>query len=223
MHGSTRYDAYLEGNSSGTWRARILDLSGCWADGKTEHDALRALVAEIPAYFAWLRDHDEYMPIVSGPFEVCLRESAAPQADQPRGAGAFFAPDGEPVGAEALDWDLALLGWAYDDLLAAAARASYAPPAASALTYVARAQLWLLAAFDPALAADAGAVGTTADSLPALSRAALASLRASTLDQRSAVRASEGEQWTLRKVLRRSIELVREATPGSVRAANRAG
>jgi predicted RNase H-like HicB family nuclease len=223
MHGSTCYDAYLERSSGGTWRARILDLSGCWADGPTEQAALDALMTAIPAYFAWLRAHDEYMPVVSGPYEVCLRETVSPRSDAAPGSGAFFAPDAEPVTAEALDWELALLGWAYDDLLAAAAGMEDMPAVAGTLTYVARLQLWLLAAFDPALAGSVGAADPSAGSLRTLTRALLASLRAASAEQCAAVREHAGEQWSLRKVLRRSIELVREATPGAGLVSRRAG
>jgi predicted RNase H-like HicB family nuclease len=222
MGDSTSYDAYLEGTSDGQWRARILDLSGCWADGATEQQALAALTASIPAYFAWLRAHDEYTPLVAGPFTLRPRESQPARSDQGRPIGAFFARDALPVTDEELDWELALLGWAYDDVVAAISLLGGAPAADSTAALIVRAQNWLLASLDPTLAfaAEFGAAGAEARSLAAFARAVLARLRGATAGQWSAVRENAGEMWSLRKVLRVSIELVREATSHVGHAAN---
>jgi predicted RNase H-like HicB family nuclease len=214
MDKSTSYDAYLEGFSDGRWRARILDLSGCWGDGATEQQALDALTTAVPAYFDWLRAHDEYTPVVSGPFMALPRESQPPRGEQGRAVGAFFAPDAQSVSDEALEWELTLLDWAYADLLAAISLARDNPPVEQVLAFVVRSQQWLQASFDPALAPNLGSAAPAepAAYIEALARAVLASLRAATPPQRSAVRDSAGERWSLRKVLRRSIELVRQNT-----------
>lgn len=225
MDGSTSYDAYLEGTSDGQWRARILDLAGCWADGATEQQALAALAATIPAYFAWLRAHDDYTPVVAGPFTVQPRQSQPARSDQGRPIGAFFTLDALPVTTEELDWDLALLGWAYDDVVAAIARMGNATAADATAAFIVRAQNWVLASLDPTLAvADTTTpAGAAAESIAAFARTVLARLRGTTAAQWSGVRESAGETWSLRKVLRVSIELAREATAHASHAANGAG
>ncbi|HEV2235104.1 MAG TPA: type II toxin-antitoxin system HicB family antitoxin [Ktedonobacterales bacterium] len=221
MDGATTYDAYLEGAANGSWRARLLDLAGCWGDGATEQQALAAVSAAIPAYFAWLRAHDEYTPVVGGPFEVRPRESQPARAEQSQDIGAFFAPDAFPATDDELEWELALLGWAYDDLLAVAPRVRGEAAAERALDDALRTQAWLLAACDPALAAglDAGGSGDQVAAIATVARTVLQRLRAATPAQRVTVHASGGEQWSLRKTLRRSIELVRETTQTIARLA----
>ncbi|HEY7982621.1 MAG TPA: type II toxin-antitoxin system HicB family antitoxin [Ktedonobacterales bacterium] len=214
MDDSTTYDAYLEGAANGSWRARILDLTGCWGDGATERQALAAVTAAIPTYFAWLRAHDEYTPVVSGPFVAQPRDAQPARGEHGRAIGAFFAPDALPASDEELDWELALLGWAYDDLTAVAPRVRGTSPAEQTLATVLRTQAWLLASFDPALAAelDTAGSGDPLAAVTAVARTVLRRLKAATPEQRVAVRASGGEQWSLRKVMRRSVELVREQT-----------
>jgi predicted RNase H-like HicB family nuclease len=225
MENGTSYDAYLEGTGDGKWRARVLDLSGCWADGASEQQALVALAAALPIYFAWLRTHDDYTPMVAGPFTVRLCASHLAQSDQDRPIGAFFAPDALPVTHEELDWELALLGWAYDDAVAAVADLGHTPAADATVRLIVRAQNALLAALDPALAVADGpaAAGAATQSIEAFARAVLARLRGVTTEHWAAVREAAGETWSLRKVLRRSIELVREVTVHAAHAATSAG
>jgi predicted RNase H-like HicB family nuclease len=222
MDGTTTYDAYLERVTGGRWRARILDLSGCWADGTTEQAALDGLMAAIPAYFAWLRAHDEYTPVVSGPFAVRPSESQPAGGERGNLVGAFFAPDALPADDDELDWELALLRWAYDDLLAALPTARGPQGFGHELGDIVLAQHGLLAAFDPALAPDLGAEAPhePAAYLAAFAETVIRGLRAATPEQRTAVRDWLGGRWSLRKVLRRGIELVREQTLASARPAN---
>jgi predicted RNase H-like HicB family nuclease len=225
MEGGTSYDAYLEVTGDGQWRARVLDLSGCWADGGSEQQALVALAAALPGYFAWLRVHDDYTPLVAGPFTVRLRQSHPAQNDLGRPVGAFFAPDALPVTDEELEWELVLLGWAYDDAVVAIASQGDAPAADATAELTMRAQNALLAALDPALAvaASSATAGAATQSIEAFARAVLARLRGVTAEDWVAVREAAGETWSLRKVLRLSIELVREITMHAGHAATSAG
>src|SRR5215470_6903674 len=104
---STRYEGYIERYPDGTYLAQLIDLPGCFGRGVGLDVSLRQVAAAIPAYYGWLVRHDEYTPLVQGPFEVVQRElqPATPEC------GAFFSPDAAPVSAEDLDWYLALLDW----------------------------------------------------------------------------------------------------------------
>jgi hypothetical protein len=225
MDGGVTYDAYLEGTGSAQWRARILDLAGCWADGASEQQALAALAGALPDYFAWLRAHDDYTPVVAGPFILRPCETQPALSDQGRPVGAFFAHDALPITDEELDWELALLGWAYDDAVAVATSLVNAAAVGAFAALIVRAQDALLAVLDPTLAVahEPATMGTQTLSVDAFARAVLARLRTVPTEQWAAVRESAGETWSLRKVLRRSVELVREATVTAARAANGAG
>lgn len=117
MSQSVEHDAYIEILASGVCRAQLLDLPGCYALAQDAPEALAALEARIPAYYDWLRSHDEYTPVVAGPFHVQAVETQHVAARAPDAGDAFFTPDAEPVTSEDLDWLLALLEWSLDDLL----------------------------------------------------------------------------------------------------------
>src|SRR5258708_2497236 len=102
------YDACLEVRSDGACLAQLCDMPACFARGADETEALRILEACIPAYFAWLARHDEYTPVMRGPFRVAVAE-ALRAADPP--TGAFLQSDAQPVSGEDRDWYLALLDW----------------------------------------------------------------------------------------------------------------
>ncbi len=70
------YDAYVEILASGACRAQLLDLPGCFAIADDVTAAVSALEGSIPAYYEWLRSHDEYTPIVVGPFHVEVKDTS---------------------------------------------------------------------------------------------------------------------------------------------------
>lgn len=109
---SIAHDGSIERYSDGTCLAQLTDLPGCFARGASPDDATQRLAGAIPAYYVWLASHDDYTPIVQGPFQVLAKEvqDTTPERD------AFFASDATPVTVEDLDWYLALLGWAVADL-----------------------------------------------------------------------------------------------------------
>ena len=79
--------------------------------------AVSALERSIPAYYEWLRSHDEYTPIVVWPLSRELKETQEVAGPYPYQADAFFGARHDPVSNEDLDWLLALLEWSLDDLL----------------------------------------------------------------------------------------------------------
>src|SRR5262249_14813045 len=142
---------YLELLPSGEALAQIIDLPGCYAYGASPEVARMALTAALPAYYDWLRRHDEETPFVTEPHAVAMREVVRVP---PR---AFVTPDAVPMDRGDLDLGTVLLQWAYEDLSALVADMSDAvlaahPAGSSApadrlesLLYL---QLWLLSRLD---------------------------------------------------------------------------
>ena len=224
MDAPTTYDAYLEVEQSGRWVARILDLTGCCAYGASESEALAALNAAIPGYFAWLKRHDDYTPDMHGPFQVVPRATFRTTMTGDYEANAFFPVDDQPMDNEELDWGLALLGWAAEDLVALM-RAQ--PPGAlehrpaaggwsvgEIVAHLARAQLWYVTRLDdpPIPPPVELGPGDPVAQLLTVTSACAARLRAASNDERTTLHILRGEQWSLRKIVRRSVEHALEHT-----------
>lgn len=203
------YDAYLLSYPDGSWLALAADLPGAYATGASAEDATSRLATAIPAYYAWLQSHDDYTPIIHDSPQVVVRERA--QADA-RG-GAFFAADAEPVTDEDLDWWLAVIGWAYDDLGATAQQATQ-PNQRALIGAVAAMQRDTIARATGGFTGELNAPGAPPDpatSLKLVSQTALAAFRRTRPEQRAAVREVDGQRWSLRRGLRESALLARRA------------
>lgn len=198
------YDAYVEVQGDGACLAQLSDLQGCFAQGPTQAQALIALAAAITPYYAWLRRHDDYTPDVRGPFEVRAREVVQVAAADGHHDASFFTPDGEPMGNEDLDWSLALLDWAYSDI-------AVGSEADAALDHLTQTQLWLISRIEaqPAVPRIEQLPGDARQRMRQVWQASLARLRGASDDERQHIVEHDGERWSLRKVLRRSILHVR--------------
>lgn len=201
------YDAYLLSYPDGSWLALAADLPGAYATGATPDEATARLATAIPAYYAWLQMHDEYTPIIHDAPRVVVRERA--QAEP--GQTAFFAADAEPVTEEDLDWWLAVIGWAYDDLEAIAQQVTH-PNQRALVGAVATMQLEILAR------ATGGMTGQLSDGTPdpatflqPADSTTLAVFRRINAEQRAAVRGKAGQRWSVRRGLRESALLARRA------------
>ena len=204
------YDAYLLRYPDGSWLAQLADLPGAYATGATQADAAARLGAAIPAYFVWLRQHDEYTPITHDASHVIPREVAESSSGPIRGA--FFSGDAMPVTEEDLDWWLAALDWAYGDLVARAQPALRSPQH-TLLDAVAKMQLDVVArATGAQITAPAPATPDSLAMLQSARQMALAAFRRTNAQQRAAVREDAGERWSVRRGLRESALLVRRAT-----------
>ena len=211
------HDAYVEVMSSGTCRAQLLDLPGCFAIGSDVWVAVSHLERSIPAYYDWLRSHDEETPIVAGPFRVQLMETQEVAGPLPYQADAFFGPDNDPVSNEDLDWLLALLEWALDDLLQLGERipperrnlpTREGPPPNTLLHQTATAQAGYLVILnarpDPAAAImlpDAPPL----EQLREVKDVSLRRLRNVSENERGRIIEVLGMRWSLRKILRCGI------------------
>jgi predicted RNase H-like HicB family nuclease len=216
MSEEVTYDSYIEVQPDGSCLAQLLDLPGCFGRGTDEARALAALMAAIPDYYAWLRRHDDYTPDVAGPFAVTPKQVERVQMVNGRVVGAFFAAEDEPVTSEDLDWPLALLDWAYSDLyalLAALSTSELERPGLDGLTPSARAertaqeQLWLISRIEPrpTMPRIEQLPGTALDRLRQVWRASIQRLRNTSDEERQRILEQDGERWSLRKVLRRSV------------------
>ena len=206
MVDATTYDGYIEHFADGSYRASLSDLLGCSARAASADAALEAVTRVIPRYYDWLRTHDEYTPEVHGPFRA---QVVATQEVPASHRGGFFSSDAIPVSKEDLDWNVALLDWSYEDL----ARASGSSAHASFIEALAQEQLWLVSRIEvqtnvPSVGQLPGGPG---DHLRQIWKATVARLRGVSDEDRERVIEHEGEQWSLRKVLRCSILSAREA------------
>jgi predicted RNase H-like HicB family nuclease len=200
------FKAWLLRNSSNAWMAISAELVGCYALGGTESEALANLATAIPAFYAWLSRHDDYTPTLSG----AIRVEPVGVLDMAPGLGTIFlADDNEPVNDEDLDWLLAVLGWAYDDLLSEARRYPNSPQREALLMHTARRQAefitYALGVAAPDFPGD-GLAGVTA-----ARQTALHMFRNSSPVQRAAILQTGGQCWSLRSGIRASILLTRRA------------
>jgi predicted RNase H-like HicB family nuclease len=208
------YDAYLLHYRDGTWLAQLADLPGAYALGDSQEQATARLTAAIPAYYAWLSQHDDYTPTTHSVPHVTVREVAEASAGSGYGQGAFLSGDAAPVTEEDLDWWLAALGWAYDDLVEQAQRMPYESKYAL-LGAVARMQMDIVGQTAGGVVGQIVAPGTPPDPLTTLQlgcQTALAVFRRTNAEQRAAVREMDGQRWSVRRGLRESVLLVRRAT-----------
>jgi predicted RNase H-like HicB family nuclease len=224
MDDPVTYDAYLEVGQDGRCLALILDLPGCFAEGSTEQEALAALTAALPPYFGWLRAHDDYTPEVRGPWRVVPRETFHTFIAGDREVHAFFTPDDQSTTDDELDWNLALLDWAHDDLLdlvgslppaALDARPAAGGPTIGALVDdVAQGLLWYVSLLDesPVPPAIGRMPGAPAERLRRVHDACVQRLRGASEERHTWVLDRWGERWSMRKVLRRCVWLVRDHT-----------
>ncbi|WIG59598.1 MAG: hypothetical protein OJF49_002345 [Ktedonobacterales bacterium] len=218
------YDAYVEVAPDGRALAQLAELPGCFAYGPSEADAVRLLTEAIPAYHAWLAAHDEYMPVVNGIFEVVVRETRGVGGFDRAHVGAIFEPGQRIITGEDLDWYLSLLDWSYADLLALIEAADDAAldrvgavgeSGRGVLTHMLQTQLWLVSRIElqPVVTPIGQLPGTLQQRFQQVRQASIARFRATTPEERERIVEHDGERWTLRKALRRSILHVREHTP----------
>ncbi len=201
------YGAWLVRYPSGFWLALAADLAGCYADGESQGVALERLADAIPAYYVWLSQHDDYTPTIHSR----IRVEAIETADQkPGGVSAFFSADSEPVNDEDLDWLLAVLSWAYEDLLAGVAHRPASPALETMLSRVAAIQVGLIAYATGANAPDLPTGGVAR--IEAARDAAMAMFRITSARQREVTHEETGQRWSLRRGLRESVLLARRAT-----------
>lgn len=205
MDQDTVYDGYVEQHAPGRFLAFLADLPGCVARASSESAAIAALTAAIPGYFDWLRAHDEYTPVVHGPFRVAPVSSVVVPAGH---QGEFYPFDAQPVPDDDLDWRLAILEWTFDDLARLSgigdAPTNNGASTGDILRAVVGTHLWLLSRLDgqPPSVSREELTRAPAEQLRQIARASVARLRRVSDEERQRVYERDGERWSLRKVLR---------------------
>ncbi len=213
------YDVYLEQTAEGATLAQIIDLPGCFANGATREEALERLQQAVEEYHAWLRRHDEYMPIMRGPFYFDVQEVFQIRYEDGQEVNSFFAPDALPATDEDIEWALALMNWQREDLLERVsglddAALDWVPPndpeaksIRQILDHIAQAEVWYMGRLDetPPNVVVAKLPGPTLDRLQRVRQAAIVRITSYPKEQRGTLFTHQGEQWTLRKAMRRVV------------------
>lgn len=213
------YDVYLEETAEGVTLALILDLPGCYASGASQQEALDHLQRATADYHAWLRRHDEYTPAVHSPFVFHVKEVFHISSEGDYEVHSFFAPDAEAATDEDIEWALTLLGWQREDLLerigslsdeALDWKSADDPELQSIrqmLDRMAQAEVWYMGRLDetpPRINVNA-LPGSTLERLQRVRQAAILRVKSYPKELRGKVFTHRGEQWTLRKALRRAV------------------
>ncbi len=215
-----QYDVSLEIFPDGRVLAQILELPGCFARAGSETEALNNLRVAVPDYFRWLSMQDAETPTMSGEVELIVRERV-PVAPP---AGAFFTPDAVPISDDDLGWLLALMSYSHMDLLRYATPLSpevlaWRPIPGSRdineiLDHLAQIEMLLATRLedqpDPPIVTSL--VGTSLSRYDTIHEQAMMRYSAVTPEQCEAIREVGGERWSLRRMLRASIQHEREHT-----------
>src|SRR5579871_5968789 len=186
------YEACVEVRPDGSCVAQLCDLPACYARAADASQTLTALASSIPAYFAWLSGHDDYTPIMHGPFTTVAAETLqAPSAT----TGAFLKHDASPMTADDIEWYTTILDWSYQDIEAALANASAQGSLTMPPAQLYETQAWLLSRLGSAEDAAPQAPNLPPTDLVAQIHAtALSRLRAATDEDRSRIDERDSEQ-----------------------------
>lgn len=213
------FDVYLEEAANGAALALILDLPGCFASGASRQEALEHLQQALTDYHTWLRRHDDYTPEVHGPFIFDIKETFQITYQADYEINSFFLPDAQPATDEDIEWALALMGWQREDVLERVSglsdealdwKPTRDPESLSIrehLDHIAQAEVWYMGRLDetPPRIVVADLPGPTLDRFQRVRQAAVMRVKTYPKELRGKVFTHQGEQWSLRKVLRRAV------------------
>ena len=213
------YDVYLEEAPGGATLALILDLPGCFANGASRQEALDHLQQALTNYHLWLRRHDDYTPEVHGPFVFDTKETFQIIYEGEDEINSFFSPDALPATDEDIEWALALMGWQREDVLERVSDLSDemldwkpehdqdALSIRQLLDHIAQAEIWYMGRLDekPPRIVVAELPGPTLERFQRVRQAAVMRVKTYPKELRGKVFTHLGEQWSLRKALRRAV------------------
>jgi predicted RNase H-like HicB family nuclease len=190
------------------WVGWVLDLPGCFSAASSEAEAITQAPAAIDAYYAWLARHDTALPVAAGPAEVRVAEIfyAFSRPDEPDYlVNAFFADDRRPLSYWEVAGGLRLLAWTRQELEQVIRQATPEQLAGSAgglLNHISTAENWYFSRLGLALDRERLPAGPV-ERLVAVRDNSRSQLGQLTGDER--VTQLKGEQWSARKVLRRTL------------------
>ncbi len=198
------------------WVAFVFDHPGCFSSATTQAQAIANAPARIAEYFDWLASYDCAMPSRSASIEVQVAEafhSFTSASDPDYVVNAFFEDDWQQLTRDEVESALALLGYSRRDLLTLIEKFSPAQlaepipgdaknPIVKILDHIAWAEWWYFDRLSLAFprVEMRGEIFAKLDKVRAQTRAQLPRLIG---DNRIVEKV--GEQWSPRKVLRRTL------------------
>ena len=197
------------------WLGWVLDLPGCFSAAASEAEAISRVPATIAAYYGWLARYDTTLPIAAGPVEVKVVETfhAFPDSNDPNYlVNAFFEDDRRPLSYWDVTVALRLLDWTRQELqqvLRPATTEQLAGPIGMLVKHIANAENWYLSRLE---------LGLDPSQLPPDPLERFAAVRANARSQLIPLIGDErittlnSEQWSARKILRRTLWHERDHT-----------
>jgi predicted RNase H-like HicB family nuclease/uncharacterized damage-inducible protein DinB len=116
------YRLAVEDMEPNHWIAWVLDLPACFSPAKTRAEAINHAPQVITQYYAWLASHNSALPMPAETIETEVVESFQSfpsQKDPEYIVNAFFNDDRRPLGYWEVEVASGLLDWTRQDLLAA--------------------------------------------------------------------------------------------------------
>ncbi len=218
------YDTFCEILPSGSVMAYVLDLIGCYAQGASEQEAVARLRVAVPDYFRWLSMQDAETPTMSGEVDLTVRERVPVTTNGLYEVRAFFTPDSVPLRDDDLDWGLALMSYAHIDFTRQIAQLEntaldwQATPQSRTIRelidHSSYMEMWLATRLDatPHLPLVSDLAGPALERYAKIHEQAMLRLAESKPEQRAAIVEHNGERWSMRKIIRRSVEFERQQT-----------
>jgi len=211
------YDVYLEIWPDGRVMGHIPDLPGCFAKAMSEAQTLAYLRMTVPDYYRWLSMQDADTPTISGEVDLVVRERQPVTQNAGYEVRAFFAPDAQPVTEDDLDWGLALMSYAHQDVIRqvqpltdVALDWQSDPQMVTIRSLIERAgqtDAWLARRLDtqPNVPLVVDLPGPFLERFNDSHERSLLRLSEAPPEMRSVIIEHDGERWSMRKVIRRAI------------------
>ncbi len=113
------HQLYLEDIEPDHWVAWVLDLPGCFSSAGSMDDAITLAPQKIADYYKWVCKHDSSLPVLGHNIEVEVAETfrSFPNKEDPEYiVNAFFEPDQQPLSYWEVITAQRLLAWTRQDL-----------------------------------------------------------------------------------------------------------
>lgn len=204
--------------------ALILELPGCFSVAPDETQAVNGLRVAVPDYFRWLTMQDVDTPTMSGEVNLEVKERFTVHNHGLHLVRGFFAPDGEPLTDDDLDWGLALMSYAHIELISQVQSLtseqwqwqvdSALPTMEQLIDRLAQNEVWLSSRLDvmPHVPIITERPGPALARYDTIHEEAMLRISQSSPQERDAMTEHNGERWSMRKMIRRSIQEERETT-----------
>ncbi len=226
-----KYSVCLE-EVEARWVGHVLELPGCFSSTIDQKETIAQIPQAIHHYSSWLKEHGEKYLSTCGEItfdilEIIREWSFPPHPDY--AVNAFFASDSIPLREDEIDNLLLLLEWSYQDLHRSSQGLSQEIMLTSVeegwniegiLKHTSRAALWYLDQLD--LAPKPQTEPKTWQESLEMSKAQL-TLVLPKLVGVGRIEMNQGELWSPRKIIRRSLWHLRDHTAHVYQFRNRLG